>query len=142
MTKSTDTIYRVVRLPQQLRVAIQTARDANKQTNEQFVAAAVEQHLPRITDALRKLGFGGVEGKTVSVRLPFSDESGTLPALKDASENVGIPTVQLLSLCLSASSSDKAARPTKRRHRNTKTNAIKTQRTSSKPRKRRGRSTG
>lgn len=116
MTKATDTIYRVIRLPQQLRIAIQTARDANKQTNEQFVAAAVEQHLPRIIDSLRKLGFGSSEGKLVPVRLPFSDESGTLPALKDASEIIGIPTVQLLSLCLSAASSESIG-PVKRRRR-------------------------
>lgn len=137
MTKATDTIYRVVRLPQQLRVAIQTARDANKQTNEQFVAAAVEQHLPRITDALRKIGFASVEGKTVPVRLPFSDESGTLPALKDASEIVGIPTVQLLSLCLLAASSEANSSTKPRRRATEPKKQPKARRASAKTRKRR-----
>lgn len=116
MSKAADTIYRVVRLPQQLRTEIQTARDANGQTNEQFVAAAVEQHLPRITDSLRSLGFGGFKGETVPVRLPFSDDSGTLSELKDTSELVGIPAVQLLSVCLSASVAQ-AKHPAKRQGR-------------------------
>ncbi len=133
MTTATDVSYRVVRLPQPLRKEIQTVRDTNSQTNEQFVAAAVEQHLPRIVDGLRNLGFRKPDGKIVPVRLPFADASGTLAGLKDASESLGIPAVQLLSLCLTAATNESAT-PSKHRRR---TGRSTTKRKSVKSRKRR-----
>ncbi|MCG8651992.1 MAG: hypothetical protein MI861_19280 [Pirellulales bacterium] len=136
MTKAADTIHRVIHLPPSLRKAIQTTRDVNEQTNEQFVAAAVEKYLPLVVDGLQELGFNGSTGKTVPVRLPFAYAAGTLATLKDASEQIGLPVVQLLSVCLSAATSE-SVDPTKRRRRTTrKKNQPKARRKVSKTRKR------
>ena len=78
-----DVKYRVVRIPETLRDAIRAARDAKEQTNAVFVGNAVEKHLPRISEALTELGFGDLVGETRPMRLPFSDEFGTLDLLRD-----------------------------------------------------------
>ena len=101
MTATTETTYRVVRMPVATRRAMQLTRDDKKQTNEKFIALAVESQLARIIEALTGLGFGQ-QGPSVTVKLPFSDE--TLAALKDGCEKTGIPAVQLLSLCIAADS--------------------------------------
>ncbi len=114
MTKETDVIHRVVPLPEPLREAMQQARDARGQTNAAFVAGAVADHLPRLIEGLQALGYGKLEGKRRPARLPFSKEAGTLQTLREASEQVQVPAIQLLLLCLAAATSEQ---PAKRKRR-------------------------
>jgi|SRR6266852_4637332 len=100
MKKAINTVYRVVRIPEWLRQAMRKARDAAEKTNEQFVVEAVESKLPRLLEQLRAIGFGTLGGKRRPARLPFSTEAGTLRTLRDASNKVGVPAIQLLVLCL------------------------------------------
>ena len=105
---ATDVKYRVVRLPNALRTAIRTTRDANKWTNAEFVGKAVEQQLPKLIASLQSLGFGEAGGQTRPMRLPFADEYGSLDLLREASETVGLPATQLLTLCFVAATKDAA----------------------------------
>lgn len=117
MTKATDLTYRVVKLPQQLQQSIRKARDEAGATNQEFVASAVETHLPSLLDSLRKLGFGFQRGNVASTRLPFSDTAKTLEQLRKASNEVQIPSVHLLEICLHSSVSAKRRGSSKRRTR-------------------------
>lgn len=120
MSKATDLVYRVIPLPQSLRDAVQQARERTGQTNETFIAAAVTAHLQRLIDALLALGFGDIQGKRHPVRLPFSDSAGTLDALREASDNLQVPAVQLLLLCLAAAASGPRSQCKSRSSRKTK----------------------
>lgn len=104
-----DVKYRVIRLPDMLRAAIRATRDASKSTNAQFVGMAVEQQLPKLLTSLRTLGFDRLGGQTRPMRLPFADEYGSLDILREASQAVGLPAVQLLALCLLAATKDAPA---------------------------------
>lgn len=90
---------RVVAMPEPLRQAMQQARDAQGQTNAAFVAGAVADHLPRLMAGLQALGHDKLRGKRRPVRLPFSKEAITLQALREASDQVQVPAIQLLLLC-------------------------------------------
>jgi hypothetical protein len=65
---------------------------------------------------LQALGYGKLLGKRRPARLPFSTEAGTLQALREASDQVQVPAIQLLLLCLAAATFDQPAKP-KRRQR-------------------------
>ena len=93
-------IYRVVKLPETLLTAVREKRDQEETTNASFVAAAVEDHLPRLIEELQRIGFGVCAGDTKTARLPFSDDAAVLGQLKEAAEMVGLPTTRLLKLCL------------------------------------------
>lgn len=100
MTKSIDQVHRVVHLPVGLLEGLRRNRDATGQTNAQVVGESVSGQLPQIVEALKALGLDRLTGRRQPVRLPFSSEAGTLEALKDASDSLSIPAVQLLCLCL------------------------------------------
>jgi hypothetical protein len=117
MAKATEMIHRVVPLPEPLRQAMQQARDARGQTNSAFVAGAVADHLPRLIEGLEALGYGKLGGKRRPARLPFSTEAGTLQSLREASDKVQVPAIQLLLLCLAAATADQPARPKRQRGR-------------------------
>lgn len=122
MTKATELTYRVIKLPQQLRDAIRKQRDEKYITNEEFVASAVDEHLTALLDNLRQLGFSSHRGKMATARLPFSDKAKTLDKLRRASNEVSLPSVQLLSICLAAATATpKPREPGKRRGRPKKT---------------------
>src|SRR5262245_13048494 len=104
-----DMVHRVLAMPEPLRQAMQQARDANGQTNAAFVAGAVADHLPRLIEGLQALGYGKLLGKRRPARLPFSTEAGTLQALRDASDQVHVPAIQLLLLCLAAATAEEPA---------------------------------
>jgi len=93
-----DITYRVHRLPSTLRTAMKEARDANGQTNTQFLAQVIDENLEPLVLQLEQLGFGRVAGAIRPARLPFSDQ--TLAALRDASHKVQIPATQLLQVSL------------------------------------------
>ena len=112
-----DIVHRVIGLPEPLRDAVRRARESGGLTNLQFVAEAVTKQLPGLLQSLRALGFGGIGGKRRPARLPFSNEAGTWQRLRDASEEIQVPAVQLLLLCLAAATADHPARPKRRRGR-------------------------
>jgi hypothetical protein len=120
MAKATDTTHRVVPLPEPLRQAMQQARAARGQTNAAFVTGAVADHLPGLVEGLQALGYGKLEGKRRPARLPFSEEAGTVRALRAASDQVQVPAVQLLLLCLAAATSDQPEKPKRQRGRRKK----------------------
>jgi hypothetical protein len=101
-----DVKFRVIRLPDSLRTAIRVARDANEWTNAEFVGRAVEQELPKLLESLRKLGFDRLGGQTRPMRLPFADDYGSLDLLREASQTVGLPAIQLMALCFLAATKD------------------------------------
>jgi hypothetical protein len=115
MTKATDLTYRVLKLPLPLRQAIRKTRDEKGVTNQKFVEAAVETHLPVLLDSLRQLGFGSHRGKFANARLPFSDKAKILDILRQASNEVQIPTVRLLEICLASAVSAKPPGRTRRK---------------------------
>jgi hypothetical protein len=100
MNKSIDQVHRVVHLPVGLLEGLRRNRDATGQTNAQVVGEAVSGQLPKVVEALKAVGLDRLTGKRQPVRLPFSAEAGTLEALKQASDSLGIPAIQLLCLCL------------------------------------------
>lgn len=102
MKKAIDTVFRVVRMSEPLREELKRSREAKGQTNAAFIADAVAGQLPKVVEALQGLGFAGVKGPRRPARLPFSSEAGTLKALQVASQNTGIPAIQLLTACLLA----------------------------------------
>jgi len=102
MKKAIDTVFRVVRLTELLRDELRRAREAKDQTNATFIAEAVADQLPKVVEGLRVLGFTTVKGPRRPARLPFSSAAGTLKILRDASQDTGIPAIQLLTACLLA----------------------------------------
>ena len=122
MKKATDLTYRVIKLPQNLRDAIRKQRDELGITNEALVAAAVDDHLSTLCDNLKQLGFGSHRGKIATARLPFADKAKTLDKLRRASNEVSLPSVQLLNICLAlATAMPKLKERGKRRGRPKKT---------------------
>lgn len=103
MIKATGLTYRDAKLPKELQDALRAPRDKDGVTNEEIVEAAVETHLPSALENLRKLGLGFQRGNLASTRLPFSGIAKTLDKLRKASNEVQIPSVQLLELCLYSS---------------------------------------
>ena len=94
--------YRVVNLPESLLVTMREARDHAETTNAQFLADAVDRHLPRLVHDLQRLGMGAYSGHLKPARLPFSDDDATLGRLREAADTVGLPVTKLLELCLVA----------------------------------------
>ena len=84
-------------------------------TNRSFVARAVTEHLPELVRQFANLGFGTEGGTPRPKRLPFSQEAGTLDALRVASDHTSIPVSQLLGLCL-ATATRTTPDPTKGRY--------------------------
>lgn len=115
MKKELDLTYRVLRLPRPLLDALRRARDAGGTTNAEFIADAVAAHLPRVLDGLRSLGLTALKGARRPARLPFSTLAGTWKMLRAAGNETGLPALQLLCLCLVASSN--AGVPGSRRRR-------------------------
>jgi len=102
MEKAIDTVFRVVRLSEPLREDLRRAREAKDQTNAVYIAEAVADQLPKVVEALQSLGFATVKGPRRPARLPFSTEAGTLKTLRTASQETGLPAIQLLTACLLA----------------------------------------
>ena len=98
----TGTVYRVLRVPKSLLAAMREQRDKTQTTNVQFLAAAVDDHLPRLVSDLQRLGFTSRGEARQAARLPFSDDDATLGRLREAADTVGLPTTKLLELCLVA----------------------------------------
>lgn len=105
MTKTLDQTFRVVQLPSALLTDLRRLRDTTGTTNSKLVADSVTKHLPAIVDQLRSIGLSNRKGAKKSIRLPFSTKEDTLKRLRAASNETGISAIQLLSLCLAATTS-------------------------------------
>jgi len=134
-----DVKYRVVRIPDTLRAAIRATRDAKEQTNAEFVGKAVENHLPRIVEALVTLHFPSLLGEVRPMRLPFADDYGTLDLLRESSETVGLPATHLLTLCLAAATKEFESTSNRRTRR--RQSAARAKQSGSRKAKGRGRKT-
>jgi len=111
MKKAIDTVFRVVRLTEPFREELKRAREAKGQTNAAFIAESVTEQLPKVVETLTGLGFAGAKGTRRPARLPFSSEAGTLKTLQAASQETGIPAIQLLTVCLLAATKGSVAKP-------------------------------
>lgn len=105
MTKTVDQTFRVVQLPTSLLADLRRLRDTTGTTNAKLVADSVAQHLPAIVDQLRSIGLSTRKGAKKPIRLPFSNKADTLKRLRVASNETGISAIQLLALCLAATTS-------------------------------------
>lgn len=87
--------FRVIKLADAQKQRMRLARGTT--TNQQFIEQAVADQLGSLLEELAAIG---IEPLTDAgpVRLPFSGT--TLGVLKEASQQVSIPAVQLLRICL------------------------------------------
>ena len=136
---SDSVTYRVVKLPESLLTAVRKKRDQDETTNASFVAAAVEDHLPRLIEELQRIGFGVYAGDTRTARLPFSDDAAVLGQLKEGVEIINLPATRLLELCLVAAVQPRETPKRRRRRRSKSDGAARTD--SKRPRRQRKKNT-
>jgi hypothetical protein len=116
VTKTVDQTFRVVQLPTSLLTDLRRHREATATTNAKLVADSVTKHLPSIVNQLRTIGLSNRKGAKKSIRLPFSTKENTLKRLRAASNETSISAVNLLTLCLAATTSTSVtARSSRRR---------------------------
>ncbi len=132
-------IYRVFKLPESLLTAMREKRDEVETTNVRFLSDAVDSHLPRLIEELRRLGFGVHGGDQQVARLPLSDESATLSLLREAAETVRLPATKLVELCLVAAVQPRETPKRRRRRRSKSDGAARTN--SKRPRRQRKKNT-
>jgi hypothetical protein len=92
--------FRVLRFTEPQREQFRSTRDKANLTNLDYVTLAVRDKLPKLVDALATLGVVREDGKRRPVRLPITDT--TLAAVREASNNTGLPSVLILRLCLTS----------------------------------------
>jgi hypothetical protein len=96
--KTLETVYRVYRLPEELRKQITVKRGKANVNLQSVIEAACTESLPKIVAALKTMGLG-FDGKKRPARLPMTDS--LLGAFKVASKQTGIPASRLLQAALS-----------------------------------------
>ncbi len=100
--------FRVIQLTESERNVFKQHRENAGLNSENAIAAAVQDRLPKLMDALTTLGIQKQEGKRRPARLPISD--ATLALLHKASNATALPMVTILRVCL-------ATKPSQRRKR-------------------------
>ena len=95
--KTLETVYRVYRLPEDLRKRVKIKREKHNVTLQSVIEAATTESLPKIVATLKTLGLG-FDGKKQVARLPMTDS--LLGAFKVASKQTGIPASRLLQAAL------------------------------------------
>lgn len=95
-----QTVHRVFPMPEALREAVKTRRDALGLTLREFIAESVAGELPRIIAALRE-ALPTVEGGCRPFRAPLSES--LLDLLRDAATETGVSATALLFACLGRS---------------------------------------
>jgi hypothetical protein len=95
--KTLKTVYRVYRLPEDLRKRVKIKREKHNVTFQAVIEASTLESLPKIVATLKTIGFG-FDGKKRPARLPMTDSH--LDALKVASKQTGIPASRLLLAAL------------------------------------------
>jgi hypothetical protein len=96
--KTLETVYRVYRLPDDLRKRVKAKREKYNITLQAVIEAASLESLPKIVSTLKTMGLG-FDGKKQVARLPMTDS--LLGAFKVASKQTGIPASRLLQAALS-----------------------------------------
>ena len=95
--KTMETVYRVYRLPDELRKRVKAKREKHNVTLQSVIEAATTESLPKIVATLKTMGLG-FDGKRQVARLPMTDS--LLGAFKVASKQTGIPASRLLQAAL------------------------------------------
>jgi hypothetical protein len=96
--KTLQTVYRVYRLPEDLRKRVTAKREKHNVTLQSVITAAATESLPTIVNTLKTMGLG-FDGKKRPARLPMTDS--LIGAFKVASKQTGIPASRLLLAALS-----------------------------------------
>ena len=96
--RTQETIYRVYRLPEDLRKRITAKREKHNVNMQSVITAAATESLPKIVNTLKTMGLG-FDGKKRPARLPMTDS--LLGAFKVASKQTGLPASRLLLAALS-----------------------------------------
>jgi hypothetical protein len=96
--KTLETVYRVYRLPEDLRKRMRVKREKANVTLQSVIEASATESLPKIVNALKTMGLG-FDGKRQVARLPMTDS--LLGVFKVASKQTGIPASRLLQAALS-----------------------------------------
>jgi predicted DNA binding CopG/RHH family protein len=96
--KTQETVYRVYRLPEELRKRVRAKREKAGVNLQSVIKAASLESLPKIVNTLKTMGLG-FDGKKRPARLPMTDS--LLGAFKVASKQTGIPASRLLQAALS-----------------------------------------
>lgn len=102
--------FRVLRLPEPLRAAMRSAKEASGLPNRQWLGTAVHTHLATVVDQLERLGIGDATGPLKPARLPF--DNAALASLKAASKKTGLPAITLLRACLDRAIAGEGSRTT------------------------------
>jgi hypothetical protein len=95
--KTMETIYRVYRLPEDLRKRIKAKREKANVNLQAVIEASATESLPKIVSTLKAMGLG-FDGKKKVARLPMTDS--LLGAFRVASKQTGIPASRLLQAAL------------------------------------------
>lgn len=96
---SHESAMRVFYMQPQLVERWRKVRDRQDVVTREFIVEACTTHLPEIAKEAREMGLVVVPGdERVPVRLEMA--LSALAALADVSERTGIPSTQLLSMCL------------------------------------------
>ena len=95
--KAQEVVYRVYRLPEDLRKRVRVKREKHNVTLQSVIEAATTESLPKIVATLKTMGLG-FDGKKQVARLPMTD--ATLGAFKVACKQTGIPASRLLQAAL------------------------------------------
>ena len=96
--KTLETVYRVYRLPDDLRKRVKAKREKAGINLQSVIEAATTESLPKIVATLKTMGLG-FDGKKRPARLPMTDS--LLASFKVASKQTGIPASRLLLAALS-----------------------------------------
>ena len=96
--KTQETVYRVYRLPEELRKRVKAKREKANVNLQAVIVASATESLPKIVNTLKTMGLG-FDGKKRPARLPMTDS--LLGAFKVASRQTGIPASRLLLAALS-----------------------------------------
>ena len=91
--RTQEVVYRVYRLPEDLRKRVKAKREKANVTLQSVIEAATTESLPKIVATLKTMGLG-FDGKKQVARLPMTD--ATLGAFKVACKQTGIPASRLL----------------------------------------------
>jgi hypothetical protein len=95
--RTQETVYRVYRLPEELRKRVKMKREKANVTLQSVIEASATESLPKIVATLKTMGLG-FDGKKRPARLPMTDS--LLGAFKVASKQTGIPASRLLQAAL------------------------------------------
>ena len=112
--KTQATCFRVYRIPEPLRKAMNQKRKKWGQTVYQFIGSAVTHELPRLIEGLNALGIMPTDPDARPAKLPLDEQ--VLMNLKKANEETGVPQTTLLLGALQLTVNRKR-RPTQRKGR-------------------------